>query len=270
MKEKIDFSSENSPNFFTSKSDGRQIRRLNNMPWISAIGVIVFALIGITYTFILCQKTNAIIVEDKKLLLVDATPLPVRPQSNDYVQAKLPERSLLEPTETSKLVDHSSEQKISDKVTNETEEAQKRFLIHLTEQRLTKMEAALDADSAISFTLNTKPTLASKTQNNNSQTKIPESLFNRYGVEKNSLSYQGNGIVDPNMQEQKIAFLSRSSDADIYLKNTHQEAIKANLEIKAGTIIPSVMISGVNSDFPEQIIAQVKKAFMTPLLDKMF
>ncbi|AQX22508.1 type IV secretion system protein VirB10 [Bartonella sp. Coyote22sub2] len=230
------------------------------MPWIGAIGAIVFALIGITYTFILRQKTNAIIVEDKKLLLVDATPLPVRPQSNDYVQAKLPERSLLEPTETSKLVDHSSEQKISDKVTNETEEAQKRFLIHLTERRLTKMEAALDADSAISFTLNTKPTLASKTQNNNSQTKNPESLFNRYGVEKNSLSYQGNGIVDPNMQEQKIAFLSRSSDADVYLKNTHQEAIKANLEIKAGTIIPSVMISGVNSDLPGQIIAQVKES----------
>ncbi|MCL6230337.1 hypothetical protein [Bartonella bilalgolemii] len=79
MKEKIDFSSENSPNFFTSKSDGQQIRHLNNMPWIGAIGVIVFALIGITYTFILRQKANAVIVEDKKLLLVDETPLPIRP-----------------------------------------------------------------------------------------------------------------------------------------------------------------------------------------------
>ncbi|MCL6230338.1 hypothetical protein [Bartonella bilalgolemii] len=97
------------------------------------------------------------------------------------------------------MVDNSSEQKTSDKVVNETEEAQKRFLIHLTERRLTKMEAALEADSAISFTLNTKPILASKTQNNNSQTKISESLFNRYGAEKNSPSYTGNDGVDPNM-----------------------------------------------------------------------
>ncbi|WP_407965859.1 TrbI/VirB10 family protein [Bartonella sp. C271] len=192
--------------------------------------------------------------------MVDETPLPIRPQSNDYVQAKLPDPPLLEPIETSKLVDNSSEQKTSDKVVNETEEAQKRFLIHLTERRLTKMEAALEADSAISFTLNTKPTLASKTQNNNSQTKISESLFNRYGAEKNSPSYTGNDGVDPNMQAQKIAFLSQSPEAEVYLKNTRQEAIQASLEIKAGTIIPGVMISGVNSDLPGQIIAQVRES----------
>ncbi|WP_432783077.1 hypothetical protein [Bartonella sp. C271] len=57
--------------------------------------------------------------------MVDETPLPIRPQSNDYVQAKLPDPPLLEPIETSKLVDNSSEQKTSDKVVNETEEAQK-------------------------------------------------------------------------------------------------------------------------------------------------
>ncbi len=64
------------------------------------------------------------------------------------------------------------------------------------------------------------------------------------------------GQADPNGQAAKNAFLKKSADQDDYLGNT-REMPKSAFEVKAGTIIPGVMISGINSDLPGQILAQV-------------
>lgn len=64
--------------------------------------------------------------------------------------------------------------------------------------------------------------------------------------------------VDPNQQDHKRAFLSGSPEADVYLKSTRQAAL-SRFEVKAGTIIPGVMISGVNSDLPGQVVGQVRQ-----------
>jgi|GEM_PF-1668960 len=47
-----------------------------------------------------------------------------------------------------------------------------------------------------------------------------------------------------------------AANASAYLPNTRMPAISP-YEVKAGTVIPSVMLSGINSDLPGEIIAQV-------------
>ncbi|WP_208441910.1 TrbI/VirB10 family protein [Bartonella raoultii] len=264
MKNNQKISPSESPDFFSTKTKGRGVRRLNNIPLIGAIGIIVFALVGITYTFMLRQQSNNVAVEDKKKLFVDETPLPIRPEGDDYVQAARPELPLepIKPIETKQLAkaDTNPEQKQLDKTVDEEDEAQKRLLTRVLERRLAKMEAALDSDPTVSFTINSKVKNQSPIQDTYPQKATLENLFGRSGLSANSSLYNGDGGHDPNMQAQKIAFLSQSPEAEVYLKNTRQEAIKASLEIKAGTIIPSIMISGINSDLPGQIIAQVRES----------
>ncbi|EJF76240.1 hypothetical protein HWV54_02505 [Bartonella alsatica] len=262
MKDKVKLDAGNSPDFFSVKPKGRGVRRLNNVPLIGAIGIISFALIGITYTFMLRQQSNNIAREEKQLLFVDETPVPVRPKGDDYVQAKLPEILPLvstNPTETQKLIEKDLEQKQIDKALDEENEVQKRLLTRIIERRLAKMEAALDSEPMVSFTINSRIKDQTQMQNEDPQKTMLENLLGRSGVASNA-SFNGDGGRDPNMQAQKIAFLSQSPEAEVYLKNTRQEAIQASFEIKAGTIIPGVMISGVNSDLPGQIIAQVRES----------
>jgi type IV secretion system protein VirB10 len=64
--------------------------------------------------------------------------------------------------------------------------------------------------------------------------------------------------ADPNMQERKRAFLSGTPELATYLAHTRTPPI-STMEIKAGTVIPGVMISGLNSDLPGQLIAQVRE-----------
>ncbi|KEG16388.1 hypothetical protein ACMY46_02675 [Bartonella bacilliformis] len=184
------------------------------------------------------QNSNVIIVQEKPSFLVDETPLPIRPKGNDYVEIKLPENLLSEPIQDPNLVNSSLEQKVVNipmsavdkEHLDEAEEVHRRLLVRVIERRLAKMEAALDSDPAISLTFNSNIAFQSQTQNNNSQKATLESLFGQSAMKRNALFEGENSVSDPNLQAQKIAFLSQSSDADIYLKNTRQEAIKASTD----------------------------------------
>lgn len=54
------------------------------------------------------------------------------------------------------------------------------------------------------------------------------------------------------------AFLRGRTDPDIYLPHTRMAPL-SDKEIKAGTVIPGVMIGGINSGLPGQIIGQVRQ-----------
>lgn len=61
---------------------------------------------------------------------------------------------------------------------------------------------------------------------------------------------------EPNLQSTKIAFASEALDEAIY--NPHQLTDPASpYQVMAGTIIPASLITGLNSDLPGTIIAQV-------------
>ena len=75
------------------------------------------------------------------------------------------------------------------------------------------------------------------------------------------VSPQGAGMqaqFDQNMQREKIAFVEKERKQSIYLQSALTQPMSPH-QIMAGTIIPGVMITGINSDLPGQITAQVRE-----------
>lgn len=68
----------------------------------------------------------------------------------------------------------------------------------------------------------------------------------------------GRSTDDQNLQGEKREF-SRERQAELpYIKNTLIAPI-SQYEIKAGTILPATLITGINSDLPGQIVAQLRE-----------
>lgn len=61
---------------------------------------------------------------------------------------------------------------------------------------------------------------------------------------------------DPNRQDRKIDFASAEVESSIYNPFRVQEPISSS-QLMAGSIIPASLITGINSDLPGQVIAQV-------------
>tara|TARA_R110002049_G_scaffold66453_1_gene173401 strand:- start:1662 stop:2915 length:1254 start_codon:yes stop_codon:yes gene_type:complete len=61
---------------------------------------------------------------------------------------------------------------------------------------------------------------------------------------------------DPNRQERKQDFLGETDDSSIYNPH-HLEMPISPWQLMAGTVIPATLLTGVNSDLPGQVIAQV-------------
>lgn len=84
---------------------------------------------------------------------------------------------------------------------------------------------------------------------------IAENTVSSIEAKTASTEYQSS-----NMQSDKEQFLNTAGNnsKDIYLAETIT-AKKYKYEVKAGTIIPGVLQSGINSDLPGQIIARVER-----------
>ena len=66
------------------------------------------------------------------------------------------------------------------------------------------------------------------------------------------------GSGDQNRQAEKAAFINAAGSSSDYLGTTRTAPL-GQYEVKAGTVIPSILISGINSDLPGQMIAQVQE-----------
>src|SRR5450631_642498 len=64
--------------------------------------------------------------------------------------------------------------------------------------------------------------------------------------------------ADQNMQGRKNDFLTQTDRSDGYLPNQMVRP-RSPYEVKAGTIIPTVLITGINSDLPGTILGQVRE-----------
>ena len=65
---------------------------------------------------------------------------------------------------------------------------------------------------------------------------------------------------DQNKQERKDAFLKTAkSSVDSDYSTSVKKKAQSPYEVKAGAVIPAVMIGGINSDLPGQVIAQVRE-----------
>jgi type IV secretion system protein VirB10 len=75
----------------------------------------------------------------------------------------------------------------------------------------------------------------------------------------------GSGAADPsrpgdaNMQERKNDFLARAGVSSAEYLDKALTTPRSPYEIKAGTVIPTVLITGINSDLPGQVVGQVRE-----------
>jgi type IV secretory pathway VirB10-like protein len=63
----------------------------------------------------------------------------------------------------------------------------------------------------------------------------------------------------PNYQERKNDFLARAGVSDAEYLEKAATAPRSPYEVKAGSVIPTVLITGINSDLPGQVVAQVRE-----------
>ena len=102
-----------------------------------------------------------------------------------------------------------------------------------------------------------KPDAASSMPTAASSATASVGPFNPMGVMPASMAAQPN---DPtaiqNRQDQKVAFLARSGDAATSNAGTLRPPASP-YTVMAGTIIPAALVTGINSDLPGQIIAEV-------------
>ena len=69
----------------------------------------------------------------------------------------------------------------------------------------------------------------------------------------------GAGTTDPNLQQHKSDFLARDGASPAAYLSETPKAPRSPYEVKAGTIIPTTLITGIDSDLPGQIVGQVRE-----------
>lgn len=65
--------------------------------------------------------------------------------------------------------------------------------------------------------------------------------------------------ADPNLQDRKNDFLARDGVSNAEYLDATVTLPRSPYEVKAGTVIPTVLITGINSDLPGQIVGQVRE-----------
>jgi type IV secretory pathway VirB10-like protein len=252
-----------SPDFLALPGRGKGVRRLNRLPLIGVIILLLLAVAGISYTFIQrqAQMNRKASEQGKAKPVAEQAAAPVRPVGPEYVPPIAPP----EPTEIP--VTMATETKavpIAPPPPSEAYLARMRLIQRAEENRLAAAEAALNSESTVA---EAKADPQSKAGNEGNAGKMPSIPYppppgmaapDEFGDQLvPTLDQQSMG--DPNRQAEKRSFLANQPAAETYLTHT-REAAMSPYEVKAGTIIPGVMIGGINSDLPGQIIAQVRES----------
>ncbi|WP_182333650.1 TrbI/VirB10 family protein [Stenotrophomonas acidaminiphila] len=270
-----------SPDFLAAPKKGAGVRRLNRVPLL-VVGTLVLMAVGVvTYTFFQRQaQSNA------KAAAVGPPPVestakpPVRPSAADYVEATPPSMPPGMPTDVvaaagNELAVPAEAAAEHPAGPSEAYENRMRLIQRVEEQRMMRTEAALTAEPAVQAF---KKDSGSGAAVSSAIAADPMSqMMAQYAAAANSAGAMGQmgapsfagdpgamggggGAVDPNGQAAKRAFLAQQQSADDpYLGHTRQPAVSPQQEVKAGTIIPGVLMSGINSDLPGQIMGQVRE-----------
>lgn len=273
-----------SPDFLAAPKRGEGVRRLNRLPLVVVGVLILLAVAGITYTFFARQAANvapATPLEPPKVTTTAAPPVrpPAPPEPTDFAPAEtgpgqVPEHNTPGSVPTERNYSHNSGQPVplSEAMTRRLRQIQQ-----LEDRKLAKADEALYGDLAVEEFTKGNPSGAQQPGGPATGNRLnPQELMQQYlanagqpgtGGGSGAGGYPGmDGMGGPpsmaaeNRQDQKRAFLSGTAEANTYLAQQKKAAIAPSQEIKAGWVIPGVMISGLNSDLPGQIIGQVREA----------
>ena len=135
-----------------------------------------------------------------------------------------------------------------------------RAAIQLAQFRQQQYLAALGSDTTVNIKRDVM-SAKSKPQTQSGRLQQAQAGINDAQLRQNTLSTAQDAPLeinsDPNGQAQKLAFLG-AARSDDYLIHTRETPI-SRFELNVGTIIPATLISGINSDMPGQIVAQVSQ-----------
>lgn len=254
------------PDFLGEPSSKRRgIRRSNRRPIYIAGGLILAALLALGYTlFNRADSASSVSKIPEELTGVnDDVVVPVHPGDVDSLPPTPPKSSDetvpdLEKAPTNPSISPSGEAIIDPKLEE---------MLRLREKQLAELEAGSQADSNVqSFEDKNKNRSAEQgAKEADERAMFAEATSNPVSLAKGMSMEGGEGIgampneyAMTNGQKQKRAFLSQSPELETYLAHTKTPPV-SEMEIKAGTVIPGVMISGINSDLPGQIIGQVRE-----------
>lgn len=247
--------SQSSPDFLDTTVKGNGVRRLNRLPLVLVGFLILLAVVAITYTFYQrqadMQKATEAAEEDQ--FVESVATAPIRPLGPDAVGMPLP------PHESEFLGMENKPHAEQKDRTNPELEARQRILQRIEENKFSQLEAALGADVDVQKFSNLRSASSKQTDGSNPKDGLETSArVNSVDPMLTSLDMPGGfGETDQNRQDHKRAFLKDVSETAVYLNHTRMAPL-SRYEVKASTIIPGVMISGVNSDLPGQIIGQVR------------
>ena len=267
------YEADKSPDYFAEPKRGRGVRRLNKLPLLIVGVLLLLAVGGMTYTFLSRQEAAQVQKKDTTPPIVkDTARPPVRPSGADFVapESLAPNEVAANPGEPANAGGVAPAPVVSEAMQRRLQVIQQ-----IEEKRLAKWEAALDSDGVIqNFSQKAStptPGAPDGSQLASAGSRIsPQEVMQRY-MAAGAMSNMGEaggmggmvaigGMAAENGQTQKRAFLAGTPEANVYLANQRKAPIAPTQEIKAGTVIPGVMVSGINSDLPGQIIGRVAEA----------
>lgn len=240
-----------SPDYFDAPKQGKGTRRLNRVPLIIGISVVICFMSFIAYEYF-----------DR---LADSNREQARAKAATYKVSSVaqpPVRRAAGPDvilPAGAPVEVSESKVASGGMAQGTSEAERQARA----RKAAELDAAMKAEAEIS-----KFSLKQNQRTGSAPVRGPYGAPGMPGVDglipppPPQYQYDQDGMKiggDPNQQDEKRAFLNRKDEyTSPYLKHTREAALSAT-ELKAGFIIPGVMLSGVNSDLPGQIIGQVRQ-----------
>lgn len=246
--------SDNSPNEFTPPgASGLAVARMSKKPLILVliVGLILAAVLIYSVNFSERRKNDdarltADAAADKPLLPVDAGPGLATSPSKEKSPA------ILEPQKPIVVVAPKK---------NDQAEAWRREQEQLRRYRLQAQLSALSSPLSAKKGEQTRQTTQANAGTNAQDARQPESGDTPKGLAA-SLAGLAPGDYNPAADKDKEAFFSRAkqqgaADKEWTLPGTRTPG--QPFEVKTGTVIPGVMITGINSDLPGSIIAQVSQ-----------
>ncbi len=283
---------QDSPDYLAAPKRGKGVRRLNKVPMLVVGGLLGLTVIGISYTFYQRQQAQlaraTAPVEHPPIAVPAVSPL--KPTESELIGPPAPpaEMAIAAPTPTG--VAPSPTTVAAAPAPSEAYQKRMELIRRIEDRRMSQWESALSAEGGVAAFASNASAQQGTQQGGMMQTGATAAAsqeMQRYlaGLQANSAGagvgsgmagaggFGGGGMggggmsgfgggddmVATNRQAQKQAFLAGTPEADTYLAAQRKAAVAISQELKAGTIIPGVMISGLNSDLPGQLIGQVRE-----------
>lgn len=249
-------------------SRGMGVRRLNRVPLfiVGALILIVVAAISYTYFQRLAQQRA---IARAQLDAGNVKSLATAPFSPEAAGPPKPPEL---PTDTTPSADVNQTPIVPAPLPQPDPDmdARLRLIRRVEENKFAANEAALGAEAGVQSFAARRNGNGAAPPPGNTLGQLPNQMAGIDNAAQLASSTEMSGLggagfygagqpSDPNRQDHKRNFLSSKPELDTYLNHTRTAPIAAALEVKAGTIIPGVMIGGVNSDLPGQIIGQVRE-----------